>query len=91
MADIQREKDERIEKNPSSADKGNLRKDDDSKVEEKNRGTANSGRQDSNIGRGSSGSVGGSQSGNLGDGKTGQGAGRDQGADKGINKPGMNR
>jgi hypothetical protein len=98
MADLQREKDERVEKTPSSeATQGNLRKDDDSKVEEKNRGTANSGmgKQDSNIGKGSTGNVG-SSSGNLGssqrsDRGTSQTPGRDAGANKDINKPGMNR
>jgi hypothetical protein len=103
MKDLQREKDERVEKTPTSektqeSPQGNLRRDNDSKVEEKNRGTANSdtGKKDSNLGRGSSSNVGssgslGSQTPNRGSSGTSQAPGRDSGANKGINQPGMKR
>ena len=93
MADLQREKDERIEKNPTSeANQGNLKKDDDSKKDEKNRDTGSMGRQDSNIGKGStstgsSGNLGSSQSENKG---TSQTPGRDADKDKG-GQSGMKR
>jgi hypothetical protein len=97
MKDLQREKDERVEKTQESP-QGNLRRDDDSKVEEKNRGTANSdtGKKDSNLGRGSTSNVGsggslGSQAPNRSSTGTSQAPGRDSGADKGINQPGMKR
>jgi hypothetical protein len=103
MTDLQREKDERVEKTPTSeksqeSPQGNLRRDEDSKVEEKNRGTANSDRdkKDSNIGRGSTSNVGssgnlGSQTPNRGSTGTSQTPGRDSGANKGIDQPGMKR
>jgi hypothetical protein len=103
MADLQREKDERVEKTPTEeksqeSPQGNLRRDDDSKVEEKNRGTANSdmGKKDSDLGRGSSSNVGsGSNLGSQTPGRTTTGTsqtpGRDVNKDKDINKPGMNR
>jgi hypothetical protein len=98
MADLQREKDERTEKTPSSettqsTPQGNLRKDDDSKADEKNRGTADSGmgKQDSNIGK-SSGNAGSSSS-NAGSSQrtgTSQTPGRDAEKNKG-DQSGMKR
>jgi hypothetical protein len=100
MADLQRERDERVEKTPSSeatqsTPQGNLNKDDDLKKDDKNRGTADKGmgKQDSNLGRGSSGSVGSSSS-NAGNSQrtgTSQTPGRDRDANKSINQPGMKR
>jgi len=93
MADIQKERDERTEKTPTSqANQGDLRKDDASKKDE-NRGAGTpTGKQDSNLGRSSSGNMG-SQSGSAANRGTSQTPGRDVGADKdkGGNQSGMKR
>jgi hypothetical protein len=101
MTDLQREKserDERAKKTPVSEEtqrqpQANLRRDDDSKTEEKNRGTANSdmGKKDSNVGRSSTSGNLGSQTPNRSSTGTSQTPGKDSGANKGINQPGMKR
>ena len=99
MADLQKERDERAEKTPSSESTQrtpqdtNLRKDDVSKKDEKDRGTANTGtgKQDSNVGRSSgtgSSTIGSSHGSDRG---TSQAPGKDSGANKGSNQPGMKR